>query len=65
MWLRIVRAREFHRSHADCAVTLTFMSRRLKFIVPATVVASAITVVAWVLMSGHPSGAPLGHGKVR
>ncbi|MGV0157079.1 hypothetical protein ACSW29_27435 [Rhodococcus sp. GB-02] len=41
------------------------MTRRLKFIVPATVVASAIVAIAWVVRSGHPSGAPLGHGKVR
>ncbi|MDJ0489704.1 hypothetical protein EU244_029300 [Rhodococcus qingshengii] len=41
------------------------MTRRLKYLVPATVVASAIAVIAWAATLGHPSGAPLGHGRFR
>ncbi len=59
------RARDFVRSHAACVVTLTFVMRRLKFMVPATVVVSAIAVVVWAVRVRHPSGAPRGHGKVR
>ncbi|MGM5069215.1 hypothetical protein EU244_030790 [Rhodococcus qingshengii] len=41
------------------------MKRRLKYIVPATTAAAAVVVIAWAATSGHPSGAPLGYGKVR
>ncbi|MCQ4150535.1 MULTISPECIES: hypothetical protein [Rhodococcus] len=41
------------------------MNRWLKYIAPAAILASAIAVIAWTTTLTHPSGAPLGHGKVR
>ncbi|MDV8009535.1 MULTISPECIES: hypothetical protein [Rhodococcus] len=41
------------------------MDRWPKYIVPAAILGSAIAVIAWTATLTHPSGAPLGHGKVR
>lgn len=58
-------AYELARSRPGRAATLTFMNRWLKYIAPAAILASAIAVIAWTTTLTHPSGAPLGHGKVR